>query len=112
MTNKIRKQERNSYRKFSSASTRILKRSNLLQVKPGSMNVLHNASIDKCSQKNPEALKNASNEVRKYEKTPKETRMSSELNQDISDASLASLALKSMTSQKIKHFKNPGTKYL
>ena len=77
-------------------------------MKPGSMNLLHDASIGKCTQKNNEALKNASNEIRKCENTPKGARMLFESNQDISDASLASLALKSMTSQNTKHFKNPG----
>ena len=38
-------------------------------MKYGSMNVLHTASIRKCFHKNPGALKNASNEIRKHEPT-------------------------------------------
>ena len=77
-------------------------------MKPGSMNLFHSASIRKCSHKNSEALKNASNEIRKYEITSKGTRITSELKYDISNASLASIALKSVTSQKTIHFKKSG----
>ena len=77
-------------------------------MKPGSMNLFHSASIGKCFHKKSEALKNASNEIRKYEITSKGTRIMSELKYDISNASLASLAIKSVTSQKAIHFKKPG----
>ena len=79
----------------------------MLQMKPGSMNLLHNASIGMCSHKNPESLENASIKIRKYEKTTEETRMLSESNYDIFNASLASIALYSMTGKKNETLQNP-----